>query len=613
MKPTCDDFVPPTTDKTDVELGFPKVTKPKHDSSTLNDKPPKKVKKSVIRKLLKFGLKVFLVLSLLLLFSAMIWLSFGWMFLVQLALVAFVAYLVAGGGYQFLILLFRTAPRDLMALQRYLRFLWAARRVAQKDLTIADIFREHAVRSPNKVIFMFENTEWTAQQVEAYSNRVANFFLAQGLKKGDSVALMLENRPEFVCLWLGLSKLGVITALINHNLRQNSLLHCINIAGVSAFIYGAELTDAVQEISTSLGSNVKLFSWSPDTDSSSSPVPRSQALSPLLSEVPTSPPSLSYRVGVQDKLIYIYTSGTTGLPKAAVISNHRYYFLGGAIAYQIGFRTKDRFYTPLPLYHTAGGAMCIGQALIFGCCVVIRKKFSASNYFSDVCKYKCTVGQYIGEMCRYLLSTPEKPEDKAHNVRLMFGNGLRPQIWSEFVDRFRIAQIGEFYGATEGKSFQWIPTGHEAIEANSQYFHVAAWAVPAIKTITILAMGKVEGHKSRHSNLLPTTTFAKSSVPGYEGRAGMAAILDINKSLDVSAVSEGIKKALPSYARPLFIRCLREVEMTGTYKLKKLDLQKEGFDPNVIQDRLYYLSSKGVYEELTPEVYKDLVQGNIRL
>ncbi|KAI5737206.1 hypothetical protein M8J76_011070 [Diaphorina citri] len=384
MKPTCDDFVPPTTDKTDVELGFPKVTKPKHDSSTLNDKPPKKVKKSVIRKLLKFGLKVFLVLSLLLLFSAMIWLSFGWMFLVQLALVAFVAYLVAGGGYQFLILLFRTAPRDLMALQRYLRFLWAARRVAQKDLTIADIFREHAVRSPNKVIFMFENTEWTAQQVEAYSNRVANFFLAQGLKKGDSVALMLENRPEFVCLWLGLSKLGVITALINHNLRQNSLLHCINIADVSAFIYGAELTDAVQEISTSLGSNVKLFSWSPDTDSSSSPVPRSQALSPLLSEVPTSPPSLSYRVGVQDKLIYIYTSGTTGLPKAAVISNHRYYFLGGAIAYQIGFRTKDRFYTPLPLYHTAGGAMCIGQALIFGCCVVIRKKFSASNYFRYV-------------------------------------------------------------------------------------------------------------------------------------------------------------------------------------------------------------------------------------
>ncbi|KAI5742627.1 hypothetical protein M8J77_009376 [Diaphorina citri] len=633
----------------------------------------------------------------------MIWLSFGWMFLVQLALVAFVAYLVAGGGYQFLILLFRTAPRDLMALQRYLRFLWAARRVAQKDLTIADIFREHAVRSPNKVIFIFENTEWTAQQVEAYSNRVANFFLAQGLKKGDSVALMLENRPEFVCLWLGLSKLGVITALINHNLRQNSLLHCINIADVSAFIYGAELTDAVQEISTSLGSNVKLFSWSPDTDSSSSPVPRSQALSPLLSEVPTSPPSLSYRVGVQDKLIYIYTSGTTGLPKAAVISNHRYYFLGGAIAYQIGFRTKDRFYTPLPLYHTAGGAMCIGQALIFGCCVVIRKKFSASNYFSDVCKYKCTVGQYIGEMCRYLLSTPEKPEDKAHNVRLMFGNGLRPQIWSEFVDRFRIAQIGEFYGATEGNAnianidnqpgaigfvSRLIPTIYpisiirvdpvtsepirnkkglctrcepgepgvfigKIVPSNPAraYLGYVNEKDSAKKIVTdvfeigdsaflsgdLLVMDKwgylyfkdrtgdtfrwkgenvstceVEGVVSNASEYRDCVVYGVE-VPGYEGRAGMAAILDINKSLDVTAVSEGIKKALPSYARPLFIRCLREVEMTGTYKLKKLDLQKEGFDPNVIQDRLYYLSSKGVYEELTPEVYKDLVQGNIRL
>lgn len=68
-------------------------------------------------------------------------------------------------------------------------------------------------------------------------------FKSHGYRKGDSVALMLENRPEFVCMWLGLSKLGIITALINYNLRQSSLLHSVNVAKCQAFIFGAELTD----------------------------------------------------------------------------------------------------------------------------------------------------------------------------------------------------------------------------------------------------------------------------------------------------------------------------------------------------------------------------------
>lgn len=117
-----------------------------------------------------------------------------------------------------------------------------------------------------------------------------------------------------------------------------------------------------------------------------------------------------------------------------------------------GFSPNDVFYTPLPLYHTAGGMMSIGQALIFGATVAIRKKFSASQYFTDCQKYNCTVGQYIGEMCRYILATPESGNDKDHKVRLIFGNGLRPQIWPQFVERFNIPRVAEFYGATEGNA-----------------------------------------------------------------------------------------------------------------------------------------------------------------
>lgn len=153
-----------------------------------------------------------------------------------------------------------------------------------------------------------------------------------------------------------------------------------------------------------------------------------------------------------DQLLYIYTSGTTGLPKAAVITHSRYIFIAAGIHYMADFTPEDIFYTPLPLYHTAGGVMSVGQALLFGSTVVIRKKFSASGYFPDCQKYKCTVAQYIGEMCRYILATPSNPADTNHQIRAIFGNGLRPQIWPQFIKRFKIGRVAEFYGATEGNA-----------------------------------------------------------------------------------------------------------------------------------------------------------------
>lgn len=107
------------------------------------------------------------------------------------------------------------------------------------------------------------------------------------------------------------------------------------------------------------------------------------------------PTNLQKKPEHHDDLLYIYTSGTTGLPKAARITHSRYIYITAAIHYLAAFRTKDIFYTPLPLYHTAGGVMSIGQALLYGSTIVIRKKFSASSYFADCAKYKCTVSLLI--------------------------------------------------------------------------------------------------------------------------------------------------------------------------------------------------------------------------
>lgn len=624
----------------------------------------------------------------------------GLTFVVQLAIVALVAFLAAGGGYKWFYVAFKTLPRDVTALVRYILFLLSVRRLSRRNMCIGEIFRENAKKNPNKVCFIFEDKEWTLGEVEDYSNKIANLFKSHGYRKGDAIGLMLENRPEFVCIWLGLSKIGVITALINFNLRQNSLLHSINVAKCQAFIFGEEFSDAMKEISKELG-GVRLYSFSAGEPR----LPRGELgerqIGTLLAETGSSPPNLE-DIGFHDRLLYIYTSGTTGLPKAAVITHARYVFLAGAISYQVWFKRSDRFYTPLPLYHTAGGAMSIGQAIVYGACVVIRKKFSASSYFSDISKYNCTVAQYIGEMCRYIMATPPKPTDTQHKIRIMFGNGLRPQIWKEFVQRFNIPKVGEFYGATEGNA------NIANIDNTIGAIGFVSRIIPSVYPISIIKVDP-SGEPLRNADglcipckpgepgvfigkIIPSNparaflgyvnekesekkvvydVFKKGDsaflsgdiivsdefgylyfkdrtgdtfrwkgenvstsevegivsnlvdfkdcviygveVPGSEGRAGMAAIVDKENSINLSKLAEGIKKALPSYARPMFLRILSEVEMTGTYKMKKLDLQKEGFDPSIIRDKLYCSSSNGCYEPLTQDVYNQIKTGKLRL
>lgn len=540
----------------------------------------------------------------------------------------------------------------------------------------------------------------TFAQVEEYSNKVASVFMEHGYRKGDVVALFMDNRPEFVCIWLGLAKLGVVVPLINYNLRLNSLLHSITVADSQALIYSSDFVDAVRDVSKQIPSKVALYSWS-GTPNNLSHGLGEKNLTALLQNASSSPPTVPDKPTFNDRLVYIFTSGTTGLPKAAVITNAKFIFIALAIRRLAGFRDNDRFYSPLPLYHTAGGCMSVGQSILFGSTLVIRKKFSASAYFADCQKFECTVAQYIGEMCRYILSTPQKPEDTQHKIRLMFGNGLRPQIWKEFVDRFKIPGIAEFYGATEGNA------NIVNIDNTVGAIGFVSRILPAVYPISIIKVdpfsgepirnkkglcipcapdepgvfiGKITSNPSRaflgyvnkkdsekkvvhdvftkgdmaflSGDLLVADEFGYLyfkdrtgdtfrwkgenvstseveavvsnasgyrdvvvygvEVPGNEGRAGMAAILDQEDNLDLQAVAEGVRKALPAYARPQFIRALRQVEMTGTFKLKKKDLQSEGFNPTLIKDKVYYFSSKGEYQLLTDAAYQDVIAGKIR-
>ncbi|XP_062564532.1 long-chain fatty acid transport protein 4-like isoform X1 [Armigeres subalbatus] len=631
----------------------------------------------------------------------LVWYYMGWEFGLPAVLIALLAVLIASGKWRWFYIAAVTVPRDVKALTRYIKLLILVKKYNRQNATIADIFAGYVAKQPEKACFVFEGREWTFREVSDYSNRVANVFHTHGYKRGDVVGLLLENRPEFVATWLGLSKLGIVIPLINHNLRKNALLHSITVAKCSALVFGESLREAISEISDQLPSTLALYQLNDAVQQTV--IQNAKDLATLLQNASKEQPTANVnRPDHHDQLLYIYTSGTTGLPKAAVITHSRFVFITAAIHMVAGFRHDDIFYTPLPLYHTAGGMMSVGQALLFGATVVIRKKFSASQYFSDCQKYNCTIGQYIGEMCRYILATPASATDKAHKVRLIFGNGLRPQIWPQFVGRFNIPRVAEFYGATEGNAnivnidntvgaigfvsriipqvypisiIRADPATGDPIRGKNGLCQLCEPNEPGVFIGKILpnnpsraflgyvdkkasekkivrdifkkgdaaflsgdllvadargnlffkdrtgdtfrwkgenvSTSEVEAEVSNASGYRDTVVYGVE-IPNMEGRAGMAAVLDPERQVDLAKLAQTLKETLPSYARPMFVRLLTKVDMTGTFKLKKLDLQKEGFDPNVIEDALFYLSTKGTYESLTKEVFEQISRGEIR-
>jgi len=363
-----------------------------------------------------------------------------------------ISYLLTGGNYT-LYLAWHSAPRDCRGAFRYIRLLSLVYYYQKCNLTVPQAFARTVKKNQDKPALIFEDQTWTFKQLEDYSNRVANYFLRAGYKPGQCVALFMENRLEYVGIWLGCSKVGLVPALINANLSGHPLVHSIRAASAKLLIYGSEFHEAVQNVVNDLP-EVDLYASGPSQNSvkSNKTVPLDLEL--VNASIEPVPQSIQKCTNFNDKLLYIYTSGTTGLPKAAVIKNSRFYFYCAGMYYLNNLSSIPNLvlYDPLPLYHSAGGIVGIGLMLVFGSTVVIRKKFSVRNFWKDCCKYNCNAAQYIGEICRYLLSAPETPEEKKHSIQLMFGNGLRPQIWDLFVQRFNIPRIGEFYGATEGNS-----------------------------------------------------------------------------------------------------------------------------------------------------------------
>ena len=595
--------------------------------------------------------------------------------------------------------MFSTIAREYKYIRFFVKLLGRSKKLDKnKSLTVPDMIEESIDKFPNNIAIEFEDKSYTYSDLDKESNQVANWAINKGYKTGDVVALLMENKPEFIFIWLGLSKLGITIACLNNNIKSKSLAHCIQTSKSKSLILSSDLIDnyssAEDLIDDQLsvyvsGDKVQGFENIDDDNEKNTNRPNS---------------SIRKTLSNSESLFYIYTSGTTGLPKASNFSHQKFAVGSGLQMFSLNMKSTDKTYLVLPLYHATGGVVGLGSTLFTGGTVVLRKKFSVEKFWEDCAKYEVTIITYIGELFRYLISAPKNEFEKQHNIRGMYGNGLRPDVWKVVQDRFGINNIIEFYGASEGNvsltnvdsrfgsigrippyAKNALPTKivkfdvvNEKVVRNEDGFCIECEDDEPGEVIGLIPnedkfSGKFEGYTDKEatekkilkdvfekgdqwfssgdllkrdkdgyyyfvdrigdtfrwksenvatsevSEAISTFAGVKEAnvygvlVPGEDGRAGMASIVP-GEEFSINGLYEHLSQHLPKYSIPVFIRISKEIEVTGTFKYKKTDLVKDGFDPSVVKDQMYYAStSENDYIDLDANVFKKISDHELKL
>ena len=572
--------------------------------------------------------------------------------------------------------------------------------------TVGDLIEDLARRFGTRVALVSRRETLTFEELNRSTNRYARWARARGFRKGDTLGLMMPNRAEYLSIWIGFAKAGAATALLNTNTSGAALAHAINAVGARTVVVAAELLPQFETARPYLDDEFEVVvHGDPDPTLDPTVSGRIDREVATLSDAPLDAaerPALT----IDDRCLYVFTSGTTGMPKAANLNHYRVQLAMHAFNGVTRARRSDRMYDCLPMYHTNGGVVAPGAVLIAGGTCVIAERFSAREFWPDVIRHRCTMFIYIGELCRYLLQVPESPDDRRHAIRLCVGNGLRPDVWAPFRDRFKIPHIREFYGATEGNCSvfnldsrpqavgrvpSWIAGRFPIrivrydVEADAVVRDASGLCIPCTTGQIGELIGQIvsdprrpgsrfEGYTDREATdrkvlrdvfvegdawfrtgdlmrrdadgyfffidrvgdtfrwkgenvatsqvgetitgypAVKDATVYGVQVPGTEGRAGMASIVvDAADALDPQALWAYLAARLPGYAVPVFVRLAPRLDLTGTFKQRKLDLVADGFDPGRIADPLLYSDPTArTYRRLDAAAFAAIGAGRVR-
>lgn len=317
--------------------------------------------------------------------------------------------------------------------------------------SLGAVFEDTAARFADNIMLIFEGRQWTYSQFNVEVNQFARLLASKGITRGDTVALFMENRAEYVLAMLATVKLGASCSLINNSLSGPGLIHCIEATGAKACIVGEERVDVLDEVRSELSiREAGGYLWFADSGRDGNPQWASDARSEMRGLAKHNL-EVTSNITAGETALYIFTSGTTGLPKAAVVL-HRKILAAGQGMGRIGFRLKpeDRLYLCLPIYHITGMGPGLCGFICAGGSILLRRRFSASEFWPEVQEHQANCFIYVGELCRYLTMQPECPDEQNNPLDKMMGNGLRPDVWDQFKSRFGVSRICEIYGSSEG-------------------------------------------------------------------------------------------------------------------------------------------------------------------
>lgn len=314
-------------------------------------------------------------------------------------------------------------------------------------------FEKAVKRNPDGAALLFEDERYTYQELNEWANQIAHYYLSLGARKGDVIAVMLENRSELLATVIALAKIGVTIALVNTSQTGKVLSHSINLVKPIALIFGDEVHHCIDEIRADLNINQDRFHWFADqaTRQDVGTAPHGYInLAEQIDHFPKFNPPTTHTVQGKDGLFYIYTSGTTGLPKAVIFTHSRWTLAYGTYGHVLDLNPDDVMYVTLPLYHATGIVVCWCGVIAGSATLALRRKYSTSAFWKDVQKFNASAIGYVGELCRYLIDAPATELDRNHRVTKMIGNGMRPNIWDKFKQRFGVDEILELYASSEG-------------------------------------------------------------------------------------------------------------------------------------------------------------------
>ena len=331
-----------------------------------------------------------------------------------------------------------------------LRYQWPQ---ADENASLSHSFQESTNKFGERPFVYFEEETWTYSEANKAANSFARYLSSNGVKHGDKVVLFMENRPYYAISLLALNKIGAIGVLINTSLTGDPLIHCINSSNSVKCIVGAERAQPLQEVLEDINiSNKDDFLWVEDTNEYALPE-WAINLKANLDFDDNENLDQTNQVTAKDVACYIFTSGTTGVPKAAILPNAKLVAAATNIT-MAGYRInhEDCMYNCLPLYHSTGLMLGLCAAINVGAASFIKRKFSASSFWQEANEFNTTAFVYIGELCRYLINKDPSEAELNNPIVSMVGNGLRPDVWDTFKERFDIDRIIEIYGASEGNA-----------------------------------------------------------------------------------------------------------------------------------------------------------------